>query len=184
MSRIGRLPIELPANVTVDQTTDGTVIVTGPKGTLRQWIAPCIKIEKTQHDGKNVVVLSRENEESDTKAKHGLYRALLANMVKGVTEGYSKSLTVAGVGYKIAVAGNKLTMSLGLSHPVNVTIPEGLTVTCPSATEILVSGISKEQVGQFAADIKAIKPIEPYHGYGIHYTSDPVHLKEVKKGKK
>ncbi len=184
MSRIGRAPIELANGVNVDQTTEGVVIVSGPKGTLRQAVAPCIKIEKGMHNDKPAIILTRVNEEKETKAKHGLYRALLANMVKGVTDGYSKSLTVAGVGYKLAINGNKLTMNIGFSHPVNVTVPEGLTVTLPTATEILVSGINKEQVGQFAADIKAIKPVEPYHGYGIHYTNETVRRKEIKKGAK
>lgn len=184
MSRIGRAPIELVNGVTIDQTTEGEVIVTGPKGTLRQKVDACIKLERGTHNEKPAIILVRENDTNEVKAKHGLYRALIANMVKGVTEGYTKSLTVAGVGYKLAVSGNKLTMNLGLSHPVNVTVPEGLTVTLPSATEILVSGIDKEQVGQFAADIKAIKPVEPYHGYGIHYTAETVRRKEIKKGSK
>jgi len=184
MSRIGRAPIELPNGVTLDQTTEGDVIVTGPKGTLRQNVASCIKIEKSEQDGKTIVTLVRESDQKDVRAKHGLYRALLANMVKGVTDGYTKSLTVAGVGYKISVSGNKLNLIIGLSHPVNITIPEGLTVTCPTATEIVVAGISKELVGQFAADIKAIKPVEPYHGYGIHYTNEVVRRKEIKKGSK
>ncbi len=184
MSRIGRAPIELPNGVTVDQTVEGDVIVTGPKGTLRQYVAPCIKITKGEHNEKPAIILTRDSDDKEVRAKHGLYRALLANMVKGVTEGYTKSLTVAGVGYKIAVSGNKLTMNLGLSHPVTVTVPEGLTVTCPNATDIVVAGINKEQVGQFAADIKAIKPVEPYHGYGIHYTNETVRRKEIKKGTK
>ena len=185
MSRIGRAPIELPNGVTLDVTTENDVIVTGPKGTLRQTIASTqIKVEKTEVEGKTVVTLTRTNDEKENRAKHGLYRALIANMVKGVTEGYSKSLTVQGVGYKIAVTGNKLTLNIGLSHPVNVEIPQGLTVTCPNATDIVVSGINKEQVGQFAADIKAIKPVEPYHGYGIHYTNETVIRKEIKKGAK
>jgi len=185
MSRIGRAPIELPNGVTLDQTTEGDVIVTGPKGTLRQTIASSfIKIEKVTEEGKTKVTLTRANDEKENRAKHGLYRALIANMVKGVTEGYTKSLTVHGVGFKIAVSGNKLTLNIGLSHPVNVTIPEGLTVTCPTATEILVAGINKEQVGQFAADVKAIKPVEPYHGYGIYYTNETVIRKEIKKGAK
>ena len=186
MSRIGRAPIELPNGVTLDITTENDVIVTGPKGTLRQNIASTdVKVEKsTTEAGKTIVTLSRANDEKENRAKHGLYRALIANMVKGVTEGYSKSLTVNGVGYKIAVAGNKLTLNIGLSHAVNVEIPQGLTVTCPTATEILVAGINKEQVGQFAADIKAIKPVEPYHGYGIHYTNENVIRKEIKKGAK
>ena len=185
MSRIGRAPIELPNGVSLDVTNENVVIVTGPKGTLRQNIATSnIKVEKTDVEGKTIVTLTRANDQKENRAMHGLYRALIANMVKGVTEGYKKSLTVHGVGYKIAVNGNTLTMNIGLSHPVNVAIPEGLTVTCPKATEILVEGINKEQVGQFAADIKAIKPVEPYHGYGIHYTNETVIRKEIKKGSK
>jgi len=184
MSRIGRLPIEIAQGVTVDQNTEGEVIVTGPKGTLRQHVASCIKIEKGEHNGKPAVILTRENDSNEVKAKHGLYRALIANMVKGVSEGYTKLLTVAGIGFKLQVAGNKLTMNIGLSHPVVVEIPEGITVTLPQPLEILVAGISKEKVGQFAADIKAIKPVEPYHGYGIHYTNETVIRKEIKKGAK
>lgn len=185
MSRIGKMPIILPAGVTLDQTSEGEVIVTGPKGTLRQWIDSCIKVEKNTLDGKTVVTLSRDNDQKEVRAKHGLYRALIANMVKGVVEGYSKTLVVNGVGFKVAVMGNKINMSIGLSHPVNVEIPQGITVTCPSANEIKVEGIDKTRVGQFAADIKAIKPIEPYHGYGIRYSTEEVHLKEIKKaGKK
>ena len=185
MSRIGRAPIELPNGVSLDVTNENVVIVTGPKGTLRQEIVNSnIKVEKTEVEGKTVVTLTRANDQKENRAMHGLYRALIANMVKGVTEGYKKSLTVHGVGYKIAVNGNTLTLNIGLSHPVNVAIPEGLTVTCPKATEILVEGIDKTQVGQFAADIKAIKPVEPYHGYGIHYTNETVIRKEIKKGGK
>lgn len=184
MSRIGRAPIELPAGVTVDRTVDGVVIVSGPKGTLRQEVASCITLQNTEHGGKPAVLLVRSNDTNEVRAKHGLYRAILANMVKGVTEGFSKSLTVNGIGYKVTIAGNKLTLNIGFSHPVSLMVPEGLTVTNPTANEIVVSGIDKELVGQFAADIKALKPIEPYHGYGIRYTADPVHLKEVKKGKK
>ncbi len=185
MSRIGKAPIILPANVTLDQTVEGDVIVTGPKGTLRQWVDSCITVSKNELDGKQVVTLSRANDQKEVRAKHGLYRALIANMVKGVTEGYSKSLTINGVGYKVAVNGNKITLNIGLSHPVYVEIPNGITVTLPNANEIKVEGIDKTFVGQFAADIKAIKPVEPYHGYGIRYTDEVVHLKEIKKsGKK
>lgn len=181
MSRIGRAPITLPTGVTLDVTTDSEVIVTGPKGTLRQWVdTSCINVGVEN----NVITLTRNSEVKEVKAKHGLYRALIANMVKGVTEGYSKSLTVAGVGYKCAVQGNKLVMNIGFSHPVNMEIPKNLTVTCPTVTEIVVSGIDKTAVGQFAADIKAVKKVEPYHGYGIHYTNETVRRKEIKKGKK
>ena len=184
MSRIGRAPVEIPNGVTVDQTTEGDVIITGPKGTLRVNVDSCITVTKAENEGKTIVTLARANDDKEVRSKHGLYRALIANMVKGVTEGYSKSLTVSGIGYKLAVSGNKLTMNLGLSHPVVVEVPEGLTVTCPTATEILVSGIDKTKVGQLAADIKAIKPVEPYHGYGIHYTDEVVRRKEIKKGAK
>ena len=184
MSRIGRLPVEVPANVTVDVTVDNFIVVNGPKGSLRQYMDPCITLTREEVNGKPSVILTRSNDMPAVKAKHGLYRALLADMVKGVTEGYSKSLTVSGVGYKVEVKANKLVMNIGFSHVVNVDIPEGLTVTCPTITEIVVSGISKERVGQFAADIKAIKPVEPYHGYGIHYTNETVRMKEIKKGAK
>ena len=184
MSRIGRLPVEVPANVTIDLTVDNFVVVNGPKGSLRQFMDTCITLTRDENNGKNYVVLTRNSEMPAVKAKHGLYRALIADMVKGVTDGYSKSLTVAGVGYKVEVKANKLVMNIGFSHQVNVDIPEGITVTCPTATEIVVSGISKEKVGQFAADIKAIKPVEPYHGYGIHYTNETVRMKEIKKGAK
>ncbi len=181
MSRIGRAPITIPAGVKVDLSTDSEVIVSGPKGTLRQWVdTSCINVNI---EG-NTVTLTRNSEVKEVRAKHGLYRALIANMVKGVTEGYTKSLTVSGVGYKCAVQGNKIVMNIGFSHPVNVTIPQGVTATCPTATEIVVSGIDKTLVGQFAADIKAIKKVEPYHGYGIYYTNETVRRKEIKKGKK
>ena len=181
MSRIGRAPITVPAGVTVDVNTNNEVIVTGPKGTLRQWFdASCINVNVEN----NIVTLTRNSEDGPVKAKHGLYRALIANMVKGVTEGYSKSVTISGVGYKCAVQGNKIVLNIGFSHPVNLEIPQGITATCPSATEIVVSGIDKTAVGQFAADIKSLKKVEPYHGYGIYYTNETVRRKEIKKGKK
>ena len=156
MSSIGRAPIAIPAGVTVDLSTDGEVIVTGPKGTLRQKIdTSCI----TYSNENGHVVFGRTNEENQTKAKHGLYRALVASMVKGVVEGYTKSLTISGIGYKCAVQGNKIVLNIGFSHPVNIEVPKGLTATCPSATEIVISGIDKNAVGQFAADIKALKKV-------------------------
>ena len=179
MSRIGNKVINLPAGVEV--TVDGiNVTVKGPKGTLTKTFENCIEMTVNGTE----MTFAPKNGLKHTHQMHGTTRAIVANMIKGVTEGYSKSLTVAGVGYKIAVSGNKLTLNIGLSHPVNVTIPEGLTVTCPTATEILVAGINKEQVGQFAADVKALKPVEPYHGYGIHYTNEVVRRKEIKKGSK
>jgi len=181
MSRIGKAPIVLPENVTVEVSESNYVTVTGPKGKLEQQITGNVSVTKVEQDGKKAILLVANDELADTNAKHGLYRALLNNMVVGVSQGFTKSITVNGVGYKVAVQGNKLVLNIGFSHPVNVEIPQGLTVTCPSATEILVAGISKEQVGQFAADVKAIKKVEPYHGYGIYYTNEHVRRKEIKK---
>ena len=181
MSRIGKAPIVLPANVTVDVSDTNFVTVTGPKGTLTQQITGNVSVTRGEHEGKDSSLLVANDELADTNAKHGLYRALLANMIKGVSEGFTKSVSVNGVGYKVQVQGNKITLNIGFSHPVNVEIPEGLTVTCPSATEMVIAGISKEKVGQFAADIKAIKKVEPYHGYGIYYTNEHVRRKEIKK---
>ena len=181
MSRIGRAPITLPAGVKLDLNTESEVIVSGPKGTLRQWVdTSCINVSVEN----NIVTLTRNSEENEVKAKHGLYRALIANMVKGVTEGYTKGVTISGIGYKCAVQGNKIVLNIGFTHPVNINIPEGLTVTCPTITEMVISGIDKTKVGQFAADIKALKKVEPYHGYGIYYTGETVRRKEIKKGKK
>ena len=186
MSRIGKAPIVLPANVTVEVSDSNYVTVTGPKGKLEQQITGNISVTKVENEGKNQILLVANDELAETNAKHGLYRALLANMITGVSTGFSKSITINGVGYKCAVQGNKLVLNIGFSHPVNVEIPSDLTVTCPNATEIVVSGISKEKVGQWAADVKAIKKVEPYHGYGIYYTNEHVRRKEIKKtsGKK
>lgn len=181
MSRIGKTPIVLPAGVNVSVSDANLVTVTGPKGTLSEQVTGNIKITLEERDGKKEVLLVAGDELAETNAKHGLYRALIANMVNGVNAGFTKSITINGVGFKCAVQGNKLVLNIGFSHPVNVEIPAGLTVTCPSATEILVAGISKVQVGQFAADVKAIKKVEPYHGYGIYYTNEHVRRKEIKK---
>ena len=186
MSRIGKAPIVLPENVTVEVSDSNYVTVTGPKGKLEQQITGNISVTTVENEGKKSILLVANYELAETNAKHGLYRALLANMITGVSAGFSKSITINGVGFKCAVQGNKLVLNIGFSHPVNVEIPSDLTVTCPNATEIVVSGISKEKVGQWAADVKAIKKVEPYHGYGIYYTNEHVRRKEIKKtsGKK
>ena len=184
MSRIGKAPIVLPENVTVEMSEDKIVTVKGSKGTLTQQIVGNISIEQAEQDGKKVIIVKANDELKDTNAKHGLYRALIANMVTGVSAGFTKSVSISGVGFKVQVQGNKIVLNIGLSHPVNVEIPSDLSVTCPSITEMVISGISKERVGQLAADIKAIKKVEPYHGYGIHYTSEPVILKAGKSGGK
>lgn len=188
MSRIGRLPVIIPEKVTVDITADNVIIVTGPLGSLRQEVDKVITLEKTtiedhthEHAKHDAVILTRTSEDKEVRAKHGLYRALIANMVEGVTKGYSKSLTINGVGFKCAVTGNKLVLNIGFSHPVNIEIPQGIKITCPSTTEIKIEGIDKTKVGQVAADIKAIKPVEPYHAYGIRYTDQYVVRKEIKK---
>ncbi len=179
MSRIGREPITIPAGV--EAKLDGTVVtVKGPKGTLNRDIGNSIKCEIKD----KTIRFTRSNDEKEIRSKHGLYRALINNMVKGVTEGYVKSLIINGVGYKCSVSGNKLILNIGYSHPVEMLAPNGIAFECPSATEILVKGIDKELVGQTAANIKATREVEPYHGYGVRYKTDVVILKEGKKAGK
>ncbi len=172
MSRIGNAPITIPAGVTVE-TSNNVVTVKGPKGTLTQAYDSLISF-KTEG---NTVVLTRANDLPNTKAKHGLYRALTANMVKGVTEGFKKTLIVNGVGWKVAKQGKKVVLNVGFSHPVEVEEIEGITLDCPQITEITVSGIDKDKVGQFAAMIRGIREPEPYHGYGIRYSDEVIERK-------
>ncbi len=180
MSRIGNKPIKLESGVTFDRVGD-VITITGPKGTLKHTIDKNVatKVENGE------LHFTYENEE--TNAKQGLARALAHNMVVGVTKGWDKKLVIAGVGYKAQTNGSKLVMSLGYSHPVEVEIPEGVKVTCPSVTEIVVSGIDKEKVGQFCAKIRSKRPYEPYHGYGVHVDGERLIRKVGKaagKGKK
>ena len=178
MSRIGRNPITIPAGVTV-KIENSLVTVTGPKGTLSREINP--KIE-AKIDGDNILVLNN-NKEPQYKAYHGLYRQLIANMVEGVSKGFEKTLNVNGVGFKIAQQGQDLVLNIGFSHPVVVKAVPGITLSCEK-TSIKVEGIDKELVGQFAAKIRDIKPVEPYHAYGISYADEVIVRKEVKSGKK
>lgn len=178
MSRIGRNPITLPANVTVS-VNNNLVTVTGPKGTLTREINPKIEVKV---EGSIVTVINN-NAEQQYRAYHGLYRQLIANMVEGVDKGYQKSLNVNGVGYKVTQQGKDLVLNIGFSHPVVVNAVEGIELSCDKTT-ITVKGIDKELVGQFAAKIRNIKPVEPYHAYGISYTDEVVVRKEVKSGKK
>ena len=176
MSRIGRLPIKIEEGVSVS-FENGIVTVKGKLGTLTQAIENehiKVKVE----DG--MVHVTRDNGIKSTKAAHGLYRALIANMMTGVTQGFKKGLVIAGVGYKAQMKGKDIVLNVGYSHPVNVEAPEGITFECPSITEITVKGISKELVGQTAANIKAIRKPEPYHGYGIHYSDETILRKEGK----
>lgn len=176
MSRIGRLPIKIEDGVKVT-VNDRTVTVEGKLGTLSQVI-------ENKDINVNVVnghvEVTRNNELKATKAAHGLYRALIANMVVGVSKGYQKGLVIAGVGYKAQIVGKDLVLNVGFSHPVNVTAPEGIKFECPSITEITVKGIDKVLVGQTAANIKAIRKPEPYHGYGIRYSDEVILRKEGK----
>ena len=178
MSRIGRNPITLPANVTIS-LNNNLVTVTGPKGTLTREINPKIEVKV---EGSVVTVINN-NTEAQYKAYHGLYRQLIANMVEGVDKGFQKSLNVNGVGYKVTQQGKDLLLNIGFSHPVVVNAVEGIELSCDKTT-ITVKGIDKELVGQFAAKIRDIKPVEPYHAYGISYTDEVVVRKEVKSGKK
>ncbi|MBR1677028.1 MAG: 50S ribosomal protein L6 [Clostridia bacterium] len=176
MSRIGREPVELPAGVTV-KTENGIITVSGPLGTLTQdYDAANIEITV---DG-NVAHVKRNSEEAPIRAKHGLYRALLHNMVVGVTKGYEKGLTVNGVGWKVAQQGKDLNLSVGFSHPVIFKAKDGITLTAVSPTEISVKGMDKVAVGQTAATIRAIRTPEPYHGYGIAYKGEVIERKEGK----
>ena len=172
MSRIGNAVIEIPAGVSIE-AVNGVITVKGPKGTLSQAydtvITPVIE--------GNVLKFTRANELSTTKAKHGLYRALTANMVKGVTEGFQKNLIVNGVGWKVNKQGNKVVMNIGFSHPVEVTEIDGITLECPSVTEIVIKGIDKDNVGQFAAMVRGYREPEPYHGYGIRYSDEVIERK-------
>lgn len=180
MSRIGKLPISIPAGVTVE-VNDNIVTVKGPKGTLTQDFSSNVAVEVKE----NEVVVVRKDDSTDSNAKQGLYRQLINNMVVGVKDGFTKSLTVHGVGYKLNKQGKKLVMNLGLSHPVEFEEVDGITLEIEGNETVLVKGADKQLVGAVAAKIKAVRPIEPYHGYGIHYTNEPVILKAGKAaGKK
>ncbi len=180
MSRIGKMPIHLPEGVKVE-LNGNTITVSGKLGTLTREIDSKIKLEQKE----NELVLTRDNNEGETRAKHGLYRALIHNMVVGVTEGFKKTLIVKGVGYRLTKQGNKLVMNIGFSKPVEVDEPEGIKLETLDADKVVVSGIDKEYVGQVAAKIRALKPVEPYHLYGIRYIDEVVVQKEGKKvGKK
>lgn len=179
MSRIGKLPVALPAGVTVT-FENGLLTVKGAKGTLTQQIVGDINVKV---EGAEAIV-EKTSDTVGTNAKHGLYRALLHNMVVGVTQGYTKTLKVNGVGWKVAKQGNKLVMNVGFSHPIEFVEPAGVTLACPNPNEITVSGIDKVLVGQTAADIRTVRIPEPYHGYGIAYSDEVIERKEGKTGGK
>ena len=180
MSRIGRLPITVPAGVEVKVDENNTVTVKGPKGTLTQEVNPAITLKQ---EG-NILTLERPSDAKPHKAMHGLYRSLVHNMVVGVTDGFSKTLELVGTGYRAqAEGGKKLTINIGFSHPVILDAPENIQFETPNQTTIVVKGINKQQVGNLAADIRAIRKPEPSLGKGIKYVDEHIRRKEGKTGK-
>ncbi len=179
MSRIGKLPVAIPAGVEVKLEDGNVITVKGPKGTLTRKLVD----EMTVEVGAAEVTVTRPNDLKRNKQLHGLTRTLINNMVEGVTKGYSKQLEINGVGYRAAKSGNKLTLTLGYSHPVEMIDPEGIE-TKVDGNKITVSGIDKEKVGQFAAEIRTKRPPEPYKGKGIKYTTEQIRRKVGKTGKK
>ena len=178
MSRIGKMPVPVPSGVSVD--IDGqSVKVKGPKGELNRMFHERVAIEL--EDGEAIV--NRVDDTRESRALHGLSRALLANMVAGVSDGYKKELEVVGVGYRAQLKGRDIEMQLGFSHPVNFAAPDGITFEVPEPTKIIISGIDKELVGQVAANIRKIRPPEPYKGKGIRYSGEHVRRKAGKAGR-
>ena len=175
MSRIGRKPITVPAGVEV--TIDGrAVTVKGPKGTLSGTFNKNMTIAM---DG-DAVVVTRPNDEKENRSLHGLTRTLIANMIEGVSNGYSKTLDIVGIGYRASMQGKDVVLSVGYSHTVTIAAPEGITITCPSPNQIVVTGADKQKVGQIASEIRGVRPPEPYKGKGIRYVDERIVLKEGK----
>lgn len=180
MSRIGRKPIVVPAGVEVTVDAANVVAVKGPKGQLSEQISKLIKIEIAE----GVVNVTRDSDQRENRSQHGLARTLINNMITGVTEGFEKKLQLVGVGYKTEKKGKTLVLNLGYSHPVELVDPEGITTECPSATEVVVKGIDKAVVGNYAANIRAWRKPEPYKGKGVKYVDEVIRRKEGKTGAK
>lgn len=178
MSRIGRMPIEIPAGVEIKQN-DNELVVKGPKGTIKQTFHKNMTIKM---EG-NTIVVTRPNNLKQNRALHGLTRTLIANMITGVTEGFQKELEIVGVGFRAQKQGKKLVMNLGYSHPIEIEEPEGITIEVPAANKIVVKGIDKQLVGEVAANIRKKRPPEPYKGKGIRYVGEYVIRKEGKTAK-
>jgi large subunit ribosomal protein L6 len=176
MSRIGKQPIELPTSVNVS-LSPGRVMVNGPLGELTQDVPARMKIEQT--DG--VITVTRPTERGDDRALHGLTRTLIANMVEGVTKGFEKRLELQGVGYRAAMQGTDLRLDVGYSHPVVIKAPQGINFEVPAQTEVVVKGVDKQQVGQIAAEVRKVRPPEPYKGKGIRYQGEYVRRKVGKR---
>lgn len=179
MSRVGKKVIEVPANVTIEVGADNLVTVKGPKGELTRQFNQDMKIEQ---EGNTLSVV-RPSDSKEHRTNHGTTRALLANMVTGVSEGFTRTLELVGVGYRAQLQGTKLVLNVGYSHPVEFTPEQGLEVEVPSNTKIIVKGISKERVGALASNIRDVRPPEPYKGKGIRYEGEFVRRKEGKTGK-
>ncbi len=180
MSRIGRAPVTLPAGVEITLGENNHITVKGPKGTLEQALPTAMQI--SVEDG--VLHVKRPNDEKENRALHGLTRALIHNMVVGVTEGFKKELEINGVGYRAQKDGSKLVMNLGYSHQVVMDPPAGIEIDVPAQNKITISGIDKQKVGQFAAEVRGKRPPEPYKGKGIKYSTETIRRKEGKSGKK
>ena len=178
MSRIGKLPIPVPSGVEVS-IAGREVTVKGPKGTLSHSVVEPITVTRSEDE----LVVARPDDERDSKARHGLTRTLVANMVTGVTQGYSKTLEIVGTGYRVQAKGSNLEFALGFSHPVTVVPPEGITFAVEAPTRFVVSGIDKQQVGETAANIRKIRKPEPYKGKGVRYQGEVVRRKAGKAGK-
>lgn len=177
MSRIGKLPIAIPSGVTITVDPDW-ITVNGAKGTLKQFTMPGVTVKQEE----NQLVVTRDNDEPKNRSKHGLMRSLLYNMVIGVSQGFEKKLELNGVGFRVALAGNGLKFNIGFSHEVNYALPQGITADVQQNV-ITVSGIDKQQVGQVAAEIRALKKPEPYKGKGIKYAGERILRKSGKSGK-
>ena len=180
MSRIGRLPVAVPASVQNVTIEDRTVTVTGPKGEFTHEVPAPLTVAR---DDEGNIVVSRPDDEQENRALHGLTRTLINNIVLGVTEGFTKKLEIVGTGYRVVAKGTDLEFALGFSHPVVVKAPEGITFAVESPTKFSVSGISKQQVGHIAAKIRGIRPPEPYKGKGVRYADEVVLRKAGKAGK-
>jgi large subunit ribosomal protein L6 len=176
MSRIGRKPIEIPQGVTVD-VKPGAVMVKGPKGQLSHSVSS----QMTVAEENGTVTVSRPTDRGEDRALHGLTRSLIANMVEGVTDGFSKQLEIQGVGYRARLQGNALELSVGYSHPVSITAPEGIEFEVPQPTQVVVRGIDKQLVGEVAARVRRVRPPEPYKGKGIRYVGEHVRRKAGKR---
>mgnify|MGYP003298943258 CR=1 FL=1 len=176
MSRVGKMPIAIPKGVDVTAGED-TISVKGSLGTLSRPVSPLVAVKN--EDGKLMFTPANDSPEAD--AMSGTMRALVANMVGGVTKGFEKKLTLVGVGYRAQAAGTKLNLQIGFSHPVSKDMPAGVKVECPTQTEIVIKGFDRQAVGQVAAEVRALRPPEPYKGKGIRYSDEKVTIKETKK---